>query len=132
VAAHAIVWAAHHRRRELLVGMPTAKAVWLDKFIPGLLDRYLARFGYASQMSPTFVAPGRPDNLFEPVRGDTGAHGRFDAEAKPSSGELWLATHPVVGLLALAGIAGGVFAWRGRHGGGELRKSRSSPRLRRI
>ena len=109
VAARAIVWAAHHRRRELLVGMPTAKAVWLNKLFPGLLDRYLARFGYASQMSEAFVAADRRDNLFEPVRGDFSAHGRFDAEAQASSLELWLATHPVLGVLALAGVAGAAF-----------------------
>jgi short-subunit dehydrogenase len=126
VAARAIVWAAHHRRRELLVDMPTVKAIWLDKFVPGLLDRYLAHFGYASQVSATFVAPDRPDNLFEPVRGDFGARGRFDAEAQASSVELWLATHPVLGLLALVGVAGGALALRERYAGGELRKSRRS------
>jgi len=126
VAARAIVWAAHHRRRELLVGMPTAKAVWLNKLVPGLLDRYLARFGYASQMSQAFVAPDRPDNLFEPVRGDVGARGRFDAEAQASSVELWLATHPVAGLPRLLGIAGAALAlWR-TYAAGELRKGRRS------
>src|SRR5690242_410257 len=110
VAARAIVWAAHHRRRELFVGMPTAKAIWANKLVPGLLDRYLARFGYTSQMSSVRVAPDRPDNLFTPVRGDRGAHGRFDAESRPASVELWLATHRWLGLLALAGLAGAALA----------------------
>jgi hypothetical protein len=48
VAARAIYYAAHHRRREILVGLPTLRAVWINKFIPGLLDRYLAHFGYWS------------------------------------------------------------------------------------
>jgi short-subunit dehydrogenase len=39
VAARAIHYAAHHRRREILVGTPTLRAVWINKFIPGLLDR---------------------------------------------------------------------------------------------
>jgi len=77
-------------------------------------------------MSHAFVAPDRPDNLFEPVRGDVGARGRFDAEAQASSVELWLATHPVAGLLGLLGIAGAAFAlWR-TYAAGELRKSRRS------
>ena len=114
VAARAIVWAAHHRRRELLVGAPTLKAVWLNKFIPGLLDRYLARFGYSSQESPVPVAPGRRDNLFEPVPGDFGAHGRFDAESRPASIELWLTTHRTLELMAVAGVAGAAFALRNR------------------
>jgi short-subunit dehydrogenase len=106
VAARAIVWAAHHRRRELLVGAPTTRAVWLNKFIPGLLDRYLAHFGYSSQQSASLVAPDRRDNLFEAVPGDFGAHGRFDGEAQATSASLWLSTHRVLGLVALAGAAG--------------------------
>ena len=106
VAARAIVWAAHHRRRELYVGWPAAKAIWANKLVPGLLDRYLARFGYSSQMSPTLVAPDRADNLFAPVRGDRGAHGRFDVEARKASVALWLATHRALAAAALAGAAG--------------------------
>jgi NADP-dependent 3-hydroxy acid dehydrogenase YdfG len=112
VAAQAIVWAAHHRRRELFVGGPTAQAIWLNKFVPGLLDRYLARFGYASQMSPDDVSADRPDNLYAPVRGDRGAHGRFDAESRPASVELWLSTHRTLGMIVLAGLAGAALALR--------------------
>ena len=112
VAAEAIVWAAHHRRRELFVGAPTSKAIWLNKFIPGLIDHYLAHFGYASQMSPAQVAADRPDNLFEAVRGDRGAHGRFDAESHRASVELWLSTHRTLGMMALAGLAGAALAMR--------------------
>src|SRR5205085_2754904 len=38
VGAEAVYWAAHHARRELLVGWPTIQAVWGQKAIPGLLD----------------------------------------------------------------------------------------------
>ena len=104
VAARAIVWAAHHRRRELLVGAPTMRAVWANKFIPGLLDRYLAHFGYSSQQAASLVAPDRRDNLFDAVPGDVGAHGRFDREAHATSASLWLSTHRVPTLVALGGI----------------------------
>ena len=112
VAARAIVWAAHHRRRELLVGAPTLRAVWLNKLVPGLLDRYLAHFGYSSQDSATKVAPDRPDNLFGPVRGDFGAHGRFDAQSRPASIELWLSMHRALGMMILAGVLGAAVGWR--------------------
>ena len=112
VAARAIVWAALHRRRELLVGAPALRAVWLNKFIPGLLDRYLAHFGYSSQESATKVAPDRRDNLFEAVRGDFGAHGRFDAQSRPASIELWLSTHRTLGVMILAGVLGATVGWR--------------------
>jgi short-subunit dehydrogenase len=112
VAARAIYYAAHHRRREILVGAPTLRAVWLNKLIPGLLDRYLAHFGYASQEAALPVAPDRRDNLFEPVLGDFGAHGRFDRIARPASAQLWLTTHRLLATLALAGMIGTAFALR--------------------
>ncbi|HET8584762.1 MAG TPA: SDR family oxidoreductase [Casimicrobiaceae bacterium] len=112
VAARAIYYAAHHRRREILVGAPTLRAVWLNKLIPGLLDRYLAHFGYASQEAALPVAPDRRDNLFEPVLGDVGAHGRFDRIASPASAQLWLTTHRLLATLALAGMIGTAFALR--------------------
>jgi len=111
VAARAIVWAAHHRRRELFVGSSTYKAVWANKFVPGLLDRYLARFGYASQQSRTLVALDRADNLFQAVPGDRGAHGRFGAESHKTSVALWLTTHRTMLLLGLAGVAAAAL-WR--------------------
>ena len=43
MAAEAIVFAAHARRREVYVGWPTVKAILANKVIPGLLDRYLAK-----------------------------------------------------------------------------------------
>jgi NADP-dependent 3-hydroxy acid dehydrogenase YdfG len=106
VAARAIVWAAQHAPRELLVGGPTVAAVWLNKFFPGLADRYLARTGYAAQQTATPVARDRRDNLFEPVRGDPGAHGRFDAVARPTSLVAWLAMHrPQAAVALTAGVA---------------------------
>jgi hypothetical protein len=114
VAAQAIVYAAYHRRRELLVGAPTLKAVWLNKLIPGLLDLYLARFGYASQQAATPVAPGRRDNLFSPVHGGWAAHGRFDATAQRASAALWLTTHRALGIVVVAGLLGVAAALRGR------------------
>lgn len=93
VVARAIVWAAHHRRRSVWVGFPTVKAILADKFIPGLLDRYLARFGYEAQMTKDASPPGRPDALMAPVPGDHGAHGRFDSKARRKSVQVWANLH---------------------------------------
>lgn len=101
VAARAIVWAADHPRRELAVGAPTVKAIVGDKFIPGLLDRYLAGKGYRAQQTDQPIEPDRRDNLWEPVPGDYGAHGAFDEAARPHSLQLWANTHR--GTLAAAG-----------------------------
>lgn len=84
VAANAIVFAASARRREIWVGSSTFKAVLANKILPGFLDRYLARNGYSGQLSREPARKNAPDNLFKPIEGDFGAHGRFDSEAIPS------------------------------------------------
>ena len=82
VPAEAVVWAAHHRRRELAVGGSAVKAIVGNKLAPRFADRYLARTGYASQQIADMpVTPGRRDNLFEPVPGDAATHGMFDSRA---------------------------------------------------
>jgi hypothetical protein len=106
VAAEAIVWAAHHDRREVLVGIPTVATIWANKLIPGLLDRYLGRTGYQSQQEDRPVEPGRADNLLEPVPGDHGAHGEFDDRSHGRSPQLWLTTHRGVAAAAAALLAG--------------------------
>jgi hypothetical protein len=104
VAAKAVYFAAHHRRREIPVGAPTVKAVAGNRIAPGIADRWLARIGVSGQQSPETVPPDRPDNFWEPVPGDAGAHGRFDDEAVGHSPQLWLTTHRGVALLA-GGVA---------------------------
>ncbi len=89
VAARAIVWAAHHKRREVFVGANTSIILFLNKFVPGLGDRYLAATGYKGQQTEQPRDPDRPYNLWEPVAGDFGAHGRFDARAKGRSWQFW-------------------------------------------
>ena len=102
VAADAIVWAAHHRRREVFVGGPTVQAIWANKFVPGLLDWYLGRTGYDAQQTAEPVAANRQDNLFEAVPGDAGPHGIFAKRATDSSAETWASLHK--GWLSLAGL----------------------------
>jgi NAD(P)-dependent dehydrogenase (short-subunit alcohol dehydrogenase family) len=93
IAARAVVWASEHPRRELWVGGSTAAALIANSVVPGLLDRYLGRTGYRSQQSDEPIRPGRPSNLWEPVRGDRGAHGRFGAGSHARSIQFWLASH---------------------------------------
>jgi short-subunit dehydrogenase len=88
VGARAIYWAAHHQRRELYVGWPTVEAIGANKVAPGVLDHYLGRTGFQSQQTSEPENPDRPDNLWEPVPGDHGAHGTFDALAHEKSWEL--------------------------------------------
>jgi short-subunit dehydrogenase len=105
VPARAIVWAAHQRRRELFLGLPTLLAIEANKFVPGLLDRYLARTGFVAQQTNEKVNPHRPDNLFEPVHGDFKARGNFKEQAWHGSMQFWLSRHRVPIGLALSGLS---------------------------
>ncbi|HZC38330.1 MAG TPA: SDR family oxidoreductase [Sphingomicrobium sp.] len=106
VAARAIYFAAHTDRKEVLVGGPTVQAIWGNKVASPLLDDYLAEVGFKGQQDPQPVSPDRKDNLFEPVPGDHGAHGRFDDQAVDTSTELWISEHKKeLGLAALGAAA---------------------------
>src|SRR3954468_17743747 len=110
VAAKAIYYAATHRRRELWVGWPAIKAIVGTRLLPGLGDRILATEAYRGQHTDEPLPPGRRDNLYSPVPGDHGAHGRFDARARPRSTQVWLTTHRSGALAAAAGLAIGIGA----------------------
>jgi NAD(P)-dependent dehydrogenase (short-subunit alcohol dehydrogenase family) len=111
VAANAIVWAAAHRRREISVGGSTAIAIWGNKFASALGDRYLARTGFDSQQTDAPADPDRPDNLWHPLPGDHGAHGRFADRSWNSSPQTWMNEHAsAIGGALLAGLA----LWRMR------------------
>lgn len=97
VAADAVYWSAHHRRRELWVGGSTVKAILAQKFIPGLADWYLARTGYAAQQTDQPRDETRRHNLWEALDdgpgNDHGARGSFDSLASNTSPELQLAKY---------------------------------------
>ncbi len=117
VPAEAIVWLAENDRREVLLGTPTAMAVLGQKVIPGLLDRYLADAAWEGQMTSEPRPQDAPDNLFQPLSGDRGAHGSFDDRAREVIPQWWLVRNrPVVaGLAAGAGILAATL-WAARHG----------------
>jgi short subunit dehydrogenase len=119
VAADAIVWASHHPERVVNVGLPTEVAVLAQRIAPGVADRYLACTGYESQQTAEPVQRDRRDNLFHPVPGDFGAHGRFDSRAHGVSIQFWLRKH--ARELMITGV---VFAF------GFLIRKRPRPRLR--
>ena len=111
VIADAVHWVAHHPRREFWIGWPTVKAIVGDKFIPGLLDHYLARVGYDAQQASLPANPHRPNNLFAPLPGDFGAHGLFGRGARTSSLHVWVNQHRG-SLLVLAAMLAGLWLTR--------------------
>jgi hypothetical protein len=111
VIARAAVHAALHPRREIWIGWNTVKAMIGQRFIPGLLDRYLAKVAWDGQTTRA-LPPGHPiehgeDSLDAPLPGDRGAHGPFDHIAKTSSTTFWLRSNAGAlfgGTLALGAV----------------------------
>jgi NAD(P)-dependent dehydrogenase (short-subunit alcohol dehydrogenase family) len=122
VAARGVLYAADHpRRRQYWVGASTAATLLANRVAPAVLDRYLARTGYAAQQTAQPAEPGRPDNLMQPVDGgsghDFGPHGAFDDRSHARSPQLWMSQHAGVSAGAVAGAAviGAFLAgWLGR------------------
>lgn len=111
IAANVIVWAAGQRRRELSVGVLTAVAIWGNKIASGAMDRYLARTAYDSQQTDEPADPDRPDNLWRPLPGDHGAHGRFASRSANFSGQTWANEHAATIAATVAGV---VLMWGAR------------------
>ncbi|MBO0877477.1 MAG: SDR family oxidoreductase [Pseudonocardia sp.] len=112
VAARAIVHAADHPgRREYWVGASTVATIIANRLAGGLLDRYLARTGYASQQTDQPREPGQRANLWCPADAGDGhdfaAHGTFDDDSAGRAYQPWASRHR--GLLgALAAVASGL------------------------
>jgi short-subunit dehydrogenase len=117
VAAEAIVFASKNNRREIYVGLPTVIAIVGNKLFPRLGDWYLGKTGVKGQQTKELADHSKPNNLYEPVGGDPGAHGRFDDRAHSFSPQLWTDMHRdwiIGGVLVGAAtlLAGFVFANR--------------------
>ena len=115
IAAEAIHFAAGSRRKSIKLGFPSWQAILGDAVASPLLDIYLGKTGVSGQQDQEPVAADRRDNLFEPVPEDRGAHGRFDAEARTVSPQLWITKQrgPLLTAAAAAAAAGALW-WRRR------------------
>jgi short-subunit dehydrogenase len=105
--AEAILYAADHAPREMLVGWPTTAAVWGQKFAPALLDRRLAHGGW----EPQFVdEPNEQqgDILFETLPGDPGAHGPYRDRERGPDVQMTLRLRPTSVIAAIGLLAGTV------------------------
>src|SRR3954470_21063206 len=105
--AEAVLHCAEHPVRELPVGWGAQKLLWGQKLSPRLGDLVLLRTGWKSQHTGEPKSADSPDNLFETLPGDPGAHGRFDGQARGSTA--WtaarIALRPRPAALALLGVA---------------------------
>jgi NAD(P)-dependent dehydrogenase (short-subunit alcohol dehydrogenase family) len=108
--ADAVVHCFEHPVRELPVGWGAQKLLWGQKLAPRLGDLILLRNGWRGQHTGEDKPVGSPDNLFEPLPGDHGAHGRFDARSRRST--LWTSLRLRRRLVGTAAVAAAVPAAR--------------------
>lgn len=121
VAARGVVYAADHpRRKQYYLGASTVATIWANRLAPALLDRYLARTGFAAQQAD-LRPPSHESNLFAPADRregeDRGAHGAFDTASHSRSFEAAVARHPAAASAVAAAVAATATAtavWR-RH-----------------
>jgi NADP-dependent 3-hydroxy acid dehydrogenase YdfG len=102
-------------RREYWVGTSTVEAVVGQKFIPGLLDRYLGITGYnGQQIQSELRDPDAPNNLYDYVPGTHSARGKFDDRSRRTSVEVFVSLHRgwiALGALTAAGIGVALSKW---------------------
>jgi len=130
IARH-VYRAAHEAPRELWIGRSAWKAIIGTMLVPAYADRYLARHGYRGELTSERADRNRPDNLYEPVDTDPGAHGRFDDRAVDhvvAADPRWLK----LGLAAVLGVVAGatLFATEARGRAAGRRGDRRSGTLR--
>ncbi|HEX6702334.1 MAG TPA: SDR family oxidoreductase [Gaiellaceae bacterium] len=85
--AEAALFCMEHPIRELPVSWGAQKLLWGQKLSPRAGDLVLLRNGWKGQHTGEPKPVDSPDNLFETLPGDPGAHGRFDDRSRPST--LW-------------------------------------------
>ena len=107
VVADAILFAATHRRRDVLVGGQTVQTALLNALAPGLADRLVGLAAPFAQTSRNQgVAAARDETLFTPSTRAPGSHGPFDRESLSWSAQLWATTHR--GTVAAGALGAGL------------------------
>jgi NAD(P)-dependent dehydrogenase (short-subunit alcohol dehydrogenase family) len=83
--AEAVLRCAEKPIRELPVSWGAQKLLWGQKLSPRAGDWMLRRMGWKNQHTDEAKPVDSPDNLYDPLPGDPGAHGRFEGQAKTST-----------------------------------------------
>jgi NAD(P)-dependent dehydrogenase (short-subunit alcohol dehydrogenase family) len=88
--AEAVARCCERPVRELPIGWGAQKLLWGQKLSPRTGDRLLLRDGWRAQHTDELKPTDSPDNLFRPLPGDPGAHGRFDGCSRTTTAWTWL------------------------------------------
>lgn len=112
IVARAILYAAEHRTRELVVGGGAKLLTTLEAFAGPLLDRWMVLTGSKGQQSREPKPACAPNNLFAPLPGQGQVRGSF----KGRGTSLYTAArlHPRLAAVVAATGAAVLGGWRGR------------------
>jgi len=91
--AEAVARCCERPVRELPLGWGAQKLLWGQKLSPRAGDLVLLRNGWKGQHTEELKPKDSPDNLFEPLPGDPGPHGRFDDRSRETTAWTWLRLH---------------------------------------
>jgi NAD(P)-dependent dehydrogenase (short-subunit alcohol dehydrogenase family) len=111
LVAEAILHAAEHPTRDMIVGDVGRILDFVQKISPELTDKLVNLIAIEGQRTNTMKSESDPNNLFEPIEGYDKSKGDFSDKAIPSFLD-WLDFHPAAkwgtaaGLGALALLAG--------------------------
>lgn len=82
LVAKAIVEAAEHPEREVVVGDAGKIILLAQRISPGLVDAYMERNGFDSQYTKEPKSENAPDNLFDPISDYDKIEGDFSDQAR--------------------------------------------------
>ena len=85
VVADAILYAATHNEREIIVGGAGKALSTLNRISPRLADAVIARKSFWLQRTNEERSAEAPDNLYEPVLGHDRVEGSYSGRARPMS-----------------------------------------------
>lgn len=110
VVADAILFAAEHAIREMIVGGAAQAGILAQRVSPRLVDAFLQRTAFGLQRTSEIKGEEVRHNLFAPVAGYDRVEGDLGAEARSWSLQTMVMTHPRVrnaltgAALALVGL----------------------------
>ncbi len=96
LVAGAVLYAAEHPVRDLVVGGAGKLLMITRRLSPRLADRVVRRLAFRGQMSDEPKSEQAPDNLYVPAHKDFRVKGDFTDEAKAFSLYTWWQLHPPV------------------------------------
>ncbi|MDP9405093.1 MAG: SDR family oxidoreductase, partial [Actinomycetota bacterium] len=96
LVADAILYAAQHPVRDIVVGGAAQLQILGQRLAPRLLDAGLRRTGWTAQRSGQRKGPDAPDNVDQAVVGHDEVEDTITRHARRTSVWTWLETHPAV------------------------------------